>query len=175
MKDGCVSATEKQIKKEILASMNYLSMAAFFSKDEINRPGFAKLFFEAAGEEREHAYKLIEYLSMRGRYQLDKTGQSITLDFDFKKIVGGFNDTSLYPGIEIEPLQKAYFKVDDTTKALAKDKDRTSGLVALKNALKLETFVTKSIRELIATCENEKTNGNNDYHVSSQQSMIIVS
>lgn len=171
MEDLCVTATEAQIKKEILASMNYLSMAAFFSKDEINRPGFAKLFFGAASEEREHAYKLIEYLSMRGRYQLYKTGKSKKMDFDFKKIVGDFNDTKLYPGIVIEPLQKTYFKDDLTTKEV----DRTSGLVALKNALKLETFVTKSIRGLIKECENEKKNGNNDYHVSCQKSIFFIS
>jgi len=39
---------------------------AHFSRDIVNRPGFAKLFFESASEEREHAIKLIEYLLMRG-------------------------------------------------------------------------------------------------------------
>lgn len=39
---------------------------AHFSKDTVNRPGFAKLFFDSATEEREHASKLLEYLLMRG-------------------------------------------------------------------------------------------------------------
>lgn len=62
----CVLATKKQIQKEINASMAYLAMAAHFSKDEINRPGFADFFFNSASEEREHGMKLIEYLDMRG-------------------------------------------------------------------------------------------------------------
>lgn len=46
--------------------MQYLAMAAYFSNDTVNRPGFAEHFFKAAKEEREHGAKLIEYLSMRG-------------------------------------------------------------------------------------------------------------
>jgi ferritin heavy chain len=43
-----------------------LFQGAHFSRDTINRPGFAKLFFEAASEERQHAIKIISYLLMRG-------------------------------------------------------------------------------------------------------------
>jgi hypothetical protein len=43
-----------------------LFQGAHFSRDTINRPGFAKLFFEAASEERQHAIKIISYLVMRG-------------------------------------------------------------------------------------------------------------
>jgi hypothetical protein len=39
---------------------------AHFSRDTVNRPGFAKMFFESASEEREHAIKIISYLLMRG-------------------------------------------------------------------------------------------------------------
>lgn len=55
-----------QIQKEIFASYQYMAMAAYFSRDTVNRPGFAEHFFGAAKEEREHALHLIEYLSMRG-------------------------------------------------------------------------------------------------------------
>jgi ferritin heavy chain len=89
MKSSCVSRTREQIKTEIGASMDYLSMAVHFSKDSINRPGFAKLFFDAAGEEREHAYKLIEYLSMRGEYMTDDLAGT----FDLTKFVVGTKDT----------------------------------------------------------------------------------
>jgi ferritin heavy chain len=44
----------------------FLFQGAHFSGDTINRPGFAKFFFEAASEEREHAIKIISYLLMRG-------------------------------------------------------------------------------------------------------------
>lgn len=32
----------------------------------MNRPGFAKIFFDSASEERDHAIKIIGYLLMRG-------------------------------------------------------------------------------------------------------------
>lgn len=60
-----------QIRMEIGAAMKYLTMAAHFSKDSINKLGFAKLFFEASSEERGHAIKLIEYLLMRGELTKD--------------------------------------------------------------------------------------------------------
>lgn len=41
------------------------------------------------------------------------------------------------------------------------------GVSALKDALRLEAFVTKKIRDVIAVCESPKDSNNfNDYHVS---------
>ena len=73
MHRSCRESMRRQIQMEVGASLQYLAMGAHFSKDKINRPGFAKLFFDAAGEEREHAMKLIEYLLMRGELTTDVT------------------------------------------------------------------------------------------------------
>lgn len=67
MKSPCVNSMRAQIQEEVKASYVYLAMAAYFSRDTVNRPGFAEHFFKAAKEEREHAQHLIEYLSMRGQ------------------------------------------------------------------------------------------------------------
>ncbi|GLV31886.1 Ferritin 1 heavy chain homologue [Carabus blaptoides fortunei] len=67
IKDGCVDSMKDQIKKEMQASLQYMAMAVHFSQDSVNRPGFAKHFFGAASEEREHGMKLIEQLLMRGK------------------------------------------------------------------------------------------------------------
>lgn len=125
MKNGCVNKIRAQIQTEIDASMTYLTMAAHFSKDTINRPGFAKFFFDSASEEREHATKLIEYLLMRGRL-VDPITNLINVNVPSK------------------------FKWE-------------SGVDALKDALRTEAQVTKSIRGVIAKCEND--NNDNDYHV----------
>lgn len=61
----------RQIQKEVDASLTYLAMGAHFAQDTINRPGFSEFFLKAAGEEREHATKLIEYLLMRGQLVSD--------------------------------------------------------------------------------------------------------
>jgi len=66
MVDPCIDEMRSQIQKELNAAMTYLAMGAHFSRDTINRPGFAKMFFESASEERGHAIKLISYLLMRG-------------------------------------------------------------------------------------------------------------
>lgn len=66
MTEICTRSLKKQIQTEFGASYEYMEMAAYFSQDIVNRPGFAELFFKAAREEREHGIKLIEYLTMRG-------------------------------------------------------------------------------------------------------------
>jgi len=66
MVEPCTKKMREQVQEELQAALTYLAMGAHFSRDTINRPGFAKLFFEAASEEREHAIKIISYLLMRG-------------------------------------------------------------------------------------------------------------
>merc|ERR1712098_962312 len=56
----------KQINMELYASYVYLSMAAYFARDDIALMGFSKRFREASKEEREHADILIDYQTMRG-------------------------------------------------------------------------------------------------------------
>ncbi|XP_041988800.1 ferritin subunit [Aricia agestis] len=73
MSAGCRESVRRQIQTEVSASVQYLAMGAHFSRDNINRPGFAKLFFDASSEEREHAMKLIEYLLMRGELTTNVT------------------------------------------------------------------------------------------------------
>ncbi|KAL0808652.1 hypothetical protein ABMA28_013089 [Loxostege sticticalis] len=73
MHRSCRDSMRHQIQEEVAASLQYLAMGAHFSKDTVNRPGFAKLFFDAGSEEREHAMKLIEYLLMRGELTSDVT------------------------------------------------------------------------------------------------------
>merc|ERR1712223_29440 len=56
----------KQINMELYASYCYLSMAAYFARDDVALHGFAKRFRSASKEEREHADLLIDYQNMRG-------------------------------------------------------------------------------------------------------------
>lgn len=67
MSRGCIKEVRRQIQAEVDASIQYMAMGAHFAKDTVNRIGFSEFFFKAAGEEREHAMKLIEYLLMRGQ------------------------------------------------------------------------------------------------------------
>jgi ferritin heavy chain len=70
----CIGEMRRQIQKEMEASITYLAMAAHFSQDTVNRPGFANFFFNSASEEREHSMKLIDYLLMRGEPSQNLTG-----------------------------------------------------------------------------------------------------
>lgn len=155
MKSECASLTEKQIEKEITASLKYLSLGAYFSQDTVNRPGFSKFYFSAANEEREHAEKLIEYLSMRGRYFEDQESPISQIKI----------------GKLIKNAEKAEaLGLDDSWMASPQPQSNglSAGLDSLKTALKMEKAVTDSIRNLIIACEAEKTGSEvfNDYHVS---------
>lgn len=121
----CVKSLKKQVSVEFNASMEYLSMAAHFARDTVNRPGFSKFFFDSASEEREHGIKIIEYLLMRGQ-----------LTNDVSKLI---------------------------TFPIITNNTELNGKKALTEALKLEAKVTRSIRDIIKTCENEPSF--NDYHL----------
>lgn len=56
----------KQINMELHACYVYMSMAAFFDRDDIALPGFAKRFLANSDEERGHAQKFIDYQNKRG-------------------------------------------------------------------------------------------------------------
>merc|ERR1712223_681889 len=56
----------KQINMELYASYVYLSMSAYFARDDIALMGFSKRFRDASKEEKEHAENLIDYQNMRG-------------------------------------------------------------------------------------------------------------
>jgi len=89
---------------EFEASLQYLLMAAQFSQDTYNLPGVAKLFWEHADEERDHAKQFISYLRMRGSpennffggqpikpilgvYQWDSVAQALRHALDMEKAV----------------------------------------------------------------------------------------
>merc|ERR1711872_808213 len=56
----------KQINMELYASYVYLSMSAYFARDDIALMGFSKRFRDASAEEAAHAHKLVDYQIMRG-------------------------------------------------------------------------------------------------------------
>ena len=124
MSDECVNLVRQQVTEELKASMQYMAMGAHFSRDVVNRPGFAKLFFNAASEERNHAIEFIKYLLMRGKLTSD-----------------------------VSTLIKRNLVPQNTT--------WSNGVSALKDALLLETKVTKLIRNMIKKCEENRFN---DYH-----------
>ncbi|KAJ3366984.1 Stores iron in a soluble, non-toxic, readily available form [Allomyces javanicus] len=64
--DACIEGLNQQINMELKASHIYLSLHAYFSRDNIALPGLAHFFKESSDEEREHAQKMIDYQIARG-------------------------------------------------------------------------------------------------------------
>jgi ferritin heavy chain len=56
----------KQINMELYASYVYMSMAAYFDRDDVALHGFAKFFRDNSTEEREHSMEFMKYQNMRG-------------------------------------------------------------------------------------------------------------
>ncbi|XP_058813197.1 ferritin heavy chain-like [Topomyia yanbarensis] len=100
MDDQCLRALHGQINKEFDASIVYLKLAAYFAQERINLPGFEKFFFNAAGEEREHGIKLIEYALMRGHGPIDKS--SFKLDYSYQVPPGTDGESSLRAALKKE-------------------------------------------------------------------------
>ncbi|XP_028134770.1 soma ferritin isoform X2 [Diabrotica virgifera virgifera] len=62
----CEDTINKQINVELSASYVYMTMAYHFHRDDVALMGFHKYFKECSEEEREHAYRLMEYMNKRG-------------------------------------------------------------------------------------------------------------
>lgn len=59
-------AVNRHINVEYTASYAYHSMWAYFTRDTVALPGFAKFFKEQSSEEREHAEEFMSYQNARG-------------------------------------------------------------------------------------------------------------
>lgn len=123
---SCATKLQDQINLEFNAAIFYLQYAAYFEKYDVNLPGFAKFFFNAASEEREHGMKLIDYALMRGQDPI--ISEKFFLDFK-----------NTAKQLETEPSSEK----------------SSPALKALEQALEKEEEVTTSIRTLIKLCEGE--------------------
>lgn len=63
---SCEAAINDQINVEYNVSYVYHALFAYFDRDNVGLPGFAKFFKESSEEEREHAEKLMKYQNKRG-------------------------------------------------------------------------------------------------------------
>ncbi|XP_042530226.1 ferritin, mitochondrial, partial [Dipodomys spectabilis] len=62
----CEAAVNQQINLELHASYVYLSMAHYFSRDDVALDNFSRYFRRQSGEEREHAERLMRLQTQRG-------------------------------------------------------------------------------------------------------------
>ncbi|XP_069740518.1 ferritin heavy chain-like [Narcine bancroftii] len=62
----CEASVNRQINMELYASYVYLSMSAYFDRDDVALKNFGKFFLDQSHEEREHMEKLIKFQNQRG-------------------------------------------------------------------------------------------------------------
>merc|ERR1712121_22932 len=65
-REECEALINKQINMEFYASYVYMSMSAYFDRDDQAAHGFAAFFKKSSDEERDHGEKLIKYQNKRG-------------------------------------------------------------------------------------------------------------
>eukprot|EP00871_Galdieria_phlegrea_P001238 jgi/Galph1/2114/GphlegSOOS_G798.1 len=63
---NCEDAVNNHIAVEYTASYAYHALFAFFDRDTVALPGFAKYFNDQSLEERQHAHEFIQYQNARG-------------------------------------------------------------------------------------------------------------
>ncbi|KAA8498707.1 Ferritin-1, chloroplastic [Porphyridium purpureum] len=66
LSDACEEALNNQINVEYTASYAYHALSAYFGRDTVALPGFAKYFKEESSEERSHAQMFIDYQNSKG-------------------------------------------------------------------------------------------------------------
>jgi len=64
--DGCEGALNEQINVEYNVSYIYHVLFAYFDRDNVALPGFAKFFKDSSDDERDDAEKLMKYQNIRG-------------------------------------------------------------------------------------------------------------
>ncbi|WP_440994814.1 ferritin family protein, partial [Cysteiniphilum litorale] len=60
------ASINKQINMELYASYVYMSLSAYYQREDVALPGLAKFFGKCSDEEREHGQKFIKYQLQRG-------------------------------------------------------------------------------------------------------------
>lgn len=81
--DSCEGALNEQINVEYNVSYIYHALFAFFDRDNVGLPGFAKYFKDASDEERGHAEMLMKYQNIRGgKVKLQSILMPTVVDFD---------------------------------------------------------------------------------------------
>merc|ERR1712076_298908 len=64
--EECEALVNKQVNMELYYSYVYLSMSAYFARDDIALPGFADFFAKTSAKEKNHGAALMKYQTMRG-------------------------------------------------------------------------------------------------------------
>jgi bacterioferritin B len=87
---------QEQIRNEFTVTQQYIAIAVYFDNDDL--PQLAKFFYRHAGEEREHAMKMVQYFIDRDfgveipgadevRNQFDTPREAIALALDSERTV----------------------------------------------------------------------------------------
>ncbi|MCO5578571.1 hypothetical protein L7F22_032415 [Adiantum nelumboides] len=80
---ACEAAINEQINVEYNASYVYHTLFAYFDRDNVGLPGFARFFKDSSEEERGHAEKLMKYQNTRGgRVKLQSIVMPTMNEFD---------------------------------------------------------------------------------------------
>jgi len=149
--EECEAHINKQINMELYASYMYMSMAAYFDRDDVALPGTSSFFKKQSDEEREHAEKFMKYQNKRGgrvvlqpiakptqdewgtpvaafssALELEKTINQVLLDLH--GVSGRNGDAHLCDFLESEFLEEQVKSINEISKIIAQLKRVGSGL-----------------------------------------------
>lgn len=151
-------AINTQIGRELEASHQYLSIAAYFDRRFLKK--FGELFRKQAAEEREHADKFIKYILDAGgdvkipavaapKSEFSTAEEAVALSVKWEKDVTAF----IYELVEIAISQKDYIARQFLDWYVAEQLEEVSSMEQLlgvvqmsgeKNLLMLEAYVSHS-------------------------------
>ncbi len=115
-----VDAVNAHINVEYTASYAYHAMWAYFNRDSVALPGFAKFFNDQSTEEREHAEEFMKYQNSRGgKVELQPIGvpdMSFTQD-------DGTSDALYAMDLHLQLEKFVYYKLKDLHKVAERHDD----------------------------------------------------
>mmetsp|Transcript_901 Transcript_901/g.2870 ORF Transcript_901/g.2870 Transcript_901/m.2870 type:complete len:257 (-) Transcript_901:88-858(-) len=136
--ENCEAAINNQINVEYTASYAYHAMYAYFKRDTVGLPGFAKYFKDMSDEEREHAEKLMEYQNARGGRVVLKPVAVPEMQFNY---VDGTSDALYAMDLHLQLEKFVYEKIRGVHRAAEVAHDP-------QLADYMETFLTDQVKAI---------------------------
>merc|ERR1712137_1437607 len=152
----CMNKLMAHIEREFQASVTYMAMGAWANQYNNQRPGFAKMFFESAKEERDHGLTMLNYLKVingdmapkDGRYEWETPLAALRQALDMEKQVTQFIKEIIDECADAEDHHLADYLTGEFMEEQLQGQRKLAGHI---NSLSKLMGSTKGAKQLLAT------------------------
>jgi len=143
---NCQDAVNNQIQVEYTASYAYHAMFAYFNRDTVALPGFAKYFEEQSLEERTHADEFMRYMNKRGGQVVLKPLAVPSMSFNN---MDGTSDAVYAMDLHLQLEKFVWHKLEEVAAAANADNDLSLADV-IDDYLQEQVSAVKKAADMVA-------------------------